>query len=113
MVDKSLMVHKVCSAAEWAELERNGVLPLNADDARDGFVHLSAPDQVKRTIDKFFAGRSDLVLLTLPIERLGERLVWERSASGTVYPHLYGTIDRGDVLDARLLPNPQPASPIG
>ena len=70
----------------------------SADDARDGFIHLSAGHQVSGTLAKYFAGQSDLVLLAVDPERLGERLRWETSRGGELFPHLYGPLDLDHVI---------------
>lgn len=70
------------------------------DDLRDGFIHLSGPDQVARTAAKFFAGQTDLMLLTVNPDRLGDALRWEVSGSGTLYPHLYAPLSLEAVVAA-------------
>lgn len=100
MVDASIIVFKVCTDNEWRQLQENGRFFGSPDDLRDGFVHLSGRDQVARTLSKFFAGRTDLVLLAVNQERLGEALKWEASASGAVYPHLYAPLPLDAVVTA-------------
>lgn len=63
-------------------------------------MHLSGPDQVARTASKFFAGRADLVLLTVNHEGLGDAFRWEVSGSGTLYPHLYAPLPLEAVVAA-------------
>ena len=109
MVDASIMAYKICTGNEWQQLQENGRFFGSPDDLSDGFVHLSAPDQVSRTAAKFFAGRSDLVLITVNPARLGSALRWEASASGTRYPHLYAALP----LDAVVAATPLPLGPDG
>lgn len=109
MVDASIMVHKICTENEWQQLQENGRFFGSQDDLRDGFVHFSAPNQVARTAAKFFAGRTDLVLITVNPVRLGNALRWEASASGTLYPHLYAALP----LDAVVAATPLTLGPDG
>lgn len=97
----SRSIYKLCSTREWQEACRNGHFAGSADDLRDGFIHLSAADQVSRTAAKFFAGRTDLVLVRIDPGRLGDLLRWESSHSGTLYPHLYGVLPTSAALDIR------------
>ena len=69
-----------CGASGWAG---------SADDLRDGFVHLSAADQVTGTLEKHFAGRTDLLLAAFDTQELGPALKWEASRGGALFPHLY------------------------
>ena len=92
MVDAVIMTYKICTGNEWRQLSETGEFFGSPDDLRDGFIHLSGPHQVARTAAKFFAGETDLMLLTVNPDRLGEALLWEASASGTLYPHLYAPL---------------------
>jgi uncharacterized protein (DUF952 family) len=95
---------KICSTGEWAKARRSGVLAPSPDDARDGFIHLSAMDQVAETAARHFAGRGDLVLLLVDGEALGAALVWEPSRGGRLFPHLYGALPTAAVIAAHELP---------
>lgn len=92
MVDTSIIAFKICTENEWRQLQENGRFFGSADDLRDGFIHMSAANQVARTAAKFFAGRTDLVLLTINLAPFGDALRWEASGSGAVYPHLYAPL---------------------
>ncbi len=100
MVDAWIMTYKICTGNEWRQLQESGQFFGSADDLRDGYVHLSAPSQVARTASKFFAGRTDLMLLAINPERLGSALRWEASESGTLYPHLYAPLPLDAVVTA-------------
>jgi len=86
-------VYKVLSRAALAEAKAKGRFEGSADDARDGFIHLSSADQLEGTLAKHYAGQDDLALLALHSESLGERLQWEPSRGGALFPHLYGPLD--------------------
>ncbi|MGZ8401165.1 MAG: DUF952 domain-containing protein [Methyloceanibacter sp.] len=86
-------IYKVLSRAALAEAKAKGLFEGSADDARDGFIHLSSPDQLEGTLAKHYAGQKDLVLLAVDTMSLGERLQWEPSRGGAIFPHLYGPLD--------------------
>lgn len=100
MVDEPIMVYKICTTNEWAQLQNKKQFFGSPDDLRDGFIHLSASDQVARTAAKFFAGRTDLILLAVNPRRLADDLKWETSASGSTYPHLYAPLSIDAVTSA-------------
>ena len=58
-------VYKICPAAALQEARESRRFGGSADDARDGFIHLSAGHQVAGTLAKYFAGQRDLVLLAV------------------------------------------------
>jgi uncharacterized protein (DUF952 family) len=86
-------------ADEW---EAAGASYVPSDFERDGFVHCSAPHQVAHVADRRFAGRTDLVLLTIEPPLLDAPVVWEDlEGEGEEYPHVYGSIPRGAVIAVR------------
>jgi uncharacterized protein (DUF952 family) len=89
----TLIVIKIMSDAEWTDAQSKGVYEGSADDRRDGFIHLSAPGQVKGTVEKYFADRDDLLLVSIDSRKLGPALRWEKSRGGEDFPHLYAPLD--------------------
>ena len=96
-------VYKICPEAALREARQNGRFDGSADDARDGFIHLSAGSQVAGTLAKYFAGQRDLVLLAVDPERLGGLLRWEQSRGGELFPHLFGPLDLAHVISVQPL----------
>lgn len=88
----SKFVYKVCEYEAWKSAHASGFFAGSADDARDGFIHLSTFSQLPGTLDKHFAGNVNLVLVKIPSASLAPHLKWEASASGSVYPHYYGQL---------------------
>ncbi len=80
---------KLLRAGEWAAFQASGVFAGSPDDLRDGYIHISPPEQVATTAAKWFAGEIGLVALTLDAEALGEALRWEPARGGVLFPHLY------------------------
>ncbi len=97
-------IFKIMSRDEWAAFQASGEFGGSAVDLADGYIHFSAPDQAQETAAKHFAGRDDLVLLTLDADALGDRLVWEPSRGGALFPHLYRPIALNEVAAWRDLP---------
>ena len=86
-------IYKICDREEWESALARGVFTGSAVDRRDGFIHFSAGYQLRETARRHFAGRRDLVLLTIETEALGPHLKWEKSRGGDLFPHLYGPLD--------------------
>jgi uncharacterized protein (DUF952 family) len=96
-------VYKICSSAMLQEARTRGRFEGSADDARDGFIHLSAGHQVPGTLERYFAGQRDLVLLAVDPDLLGEGLRWEPSRGDELFPHLYGPLDLDHVISVEAL----------
>lgn len=99
-----MLVYKIFRAVEQAEFEARGETSGAPIDLADGYVHLSAADQVKETCAKYFAGVEGLVLLAVDTEACGDDLRWETSRGGADFPHLYRALKARDVAWTKPLP---------
>ncbi|MBM3550376.1 MAG: DUF952 domain-containing protein [Alphaproteobacteria bacterium] len=85
-------IYKIVSRADWDAAEVSGIFNGAAIDIADGFIHLSTAEQVEETAAKYFAGRTDLLLVAVDAAALGEALEWEVSRGGALFPHLYAPL---------------------
>jgi uncharacterized protein (DUF952 family) len=85
-------LYRIVPEQEWLAAKTEGVYRGSAHDSSDGFIHLSAAHQVKGTLAAHYAGRTDLVLLTIDADSIAAELVWEPSRNGEQFPHLYGVL---------------------
>ncbi|HNS86410.1 MAG TPA: DUF952 domain-containing protein [Parvularculaceae bacterium] len=87
-----IAIYKILGEADWRAAKRTGAVPQADVDRRDGFIHLSAEDQVLETARLYFAGRDDLIAAAFRAEDFGEALKWEASRGGALFPHLYADL---------------------
>jgi len=81
-------LYKICSRFEWEKAKKIGKFKGTKKDILDGYIHLSKKQQVKKTLIKHFVNKNELVLLRIDISKLNY-IVWEKSAEGSLFPHLY------------------------
>lgn len=86
------LVFKIATATQWASAVASGAFAGTIDDLRDGYIHLSAGDQLSATLAKHFRGQSDLVLIAFTASSLAPSLRWEASRGGDLFPHLYAPL---------------------
>ena len=98
----SELIFHACRREEWEAAAR--VYEGSSQDAADGFIHFSTAQQVVESVSKHRAGQSGLVLLAVDPAVLGERLKWEPSRRGLLFPHVYGGLPVSAVRWARDLP---------
>lgn len=98
------VIYKICPVELWRVAERDGVFRGAPVDLADGFIHFSTAAQAVETAAKHFAGQSDLLLVRVHAEKLGDALKWEPSRGGALFPHLYGVLHVGDVHKVEPLP---------
>ncbi|OFX04910.1 MAG: hypothetical protein A3E78_05840 [Alphaproteobacteria bacterium RIFCSPHIGHO2_12_FULL_63_12] len=97
------LVYKIMGASDWATARRTGSVPAADIDRRDGYIHLSAEDQVLETARLHFAGREDLVAAAFDADALGPALKWEASRGGASFPHLYAALRTAEAVSVRRL----------
>lgn len=95
---------KVLAAELWKDAESAGAYSGSGIDLTDGFIHLSTDEQVVETARLHFAGQTDLLLVEIDGERLGETLRWESSRGDDLFPHVYGDIPMDSVIQVDPLP---------
>ena len=94
------------SEAQWRQTPDGGaILP-----GPEGFVHLSASEQVHRPANRLYPGRTDVLLLCVDPAVLDGPVRWEHGVAGDPtamrFPHLYGVLPTAAVTAVRIyLPN--------
>lgn len=89
--------YKVLTADQMRDLEADRFAGAPIDLA-DGYIHLSTRDQLTETVDKHFAGQSDLWVAAIDLAALGETVRWEESRGGALFPHIYGPMPLETVI---------------
>ncbi|HEX3863274.1 MAG TPA: DUF952 domain-containing protein [Stellaceae bacterium] len=98
------MIYHMCPAATWAEAVAAGRYTGTEDDRRDGFIHFSTAAQIAESARRHRAGQRGLLLIAVAAEQLGDRLRWETSRGGDLFPHVYGALDPAETVSAEPLP---------
>ena len=94
------IAYKVLTVEQLLVLEHEGRFDGAPVDLADGYIHLSTADQLAGTIDKHFAGQADLQLVAVDLDALGDKVKWEESRGGALFPHIYGASITLDVVVA-------------
>jgi uncharacterized protein (DUF952 family) len=98
------LIYKIMPRNDWADAQKRGVYEGSPLDLADGFIHFSTAGQVAETAAKHFAGQDDLMLVAFDEVALGEKLVFEPSRGGALFPHLYAPLPTALALSAHPLP---------
>jgi len=97
-------IYKILPRADWTAAHEAGRFEGSTVDLQDGFIHLSTAEQAQETARRHFAGVTDLVVLEVEADDLGEALRWEPSRGGELFPHLYAHLDTALVRDVAEAP---------
>ncbi len=98
------LIYKVVSAQEWSVAKERGEFHGAAIDLADGYIHFSTAEQLRETVEKHFAGQSDLLLVSVNADSLGDELKWEPSRGGALFPHLYAPLSMDSVVMSAEMP---------
>ena len=95
------LAFKIISTQDWTAVETARRYGGSTVDRADGYIHMSTTAQLAETARKHYAGKLDLMLLSVDLTCLGCALVWEPSRGGDLFPHLYDDLPLSAVTDAR------------
>ena len=93
------IIYHVTTAAEWNAAKEKGF--YEAPSLQDeGFIHCSQDHQVAGVLERYYAGKTDLVKLVIDTDKLTSKYVfdWSPSTQDT-FPHVYGTINADAVTE--------------
>lgn len=93
-----MRIYKLFRAAEWDALLSAGETAGAPIDLADGYIHFSTAAQARETAAKHFAGVDGLVLAAVETTPIEADLKWEPSRGGALFPHLYRSLRRTEVV---------------
>lgn len=97
-------IYKICAESLWRDAEATGRFDGAPIDTRDGYLHFSTFQQVRETAARHFRAQADLLLIAIDAEKLGDRLRYEPSRGGDLFPHLYAPLPLSAVRWVKPLP---------
>ncbi len=97
-------IFHIATQSDWDAAVRTGSYDTSTRGrslAEEGFIHASTRDQVQPVFERYYADAPEpLVLLTIDVDRLTAPVRVEPVGEAT-YPHIYGPINTGAVVDAQ------------
>tara|TARA_B100001063_G_C16721748_1_gene534006 strand:- start:1155 stop:1502 length:348 start_codon:yes stop_codon:yes gene_type:complete len=91
-------IYKIITNEELQEAKLLNIYSGSIKDIQDGFIHFSAEEQIKETLNRHYPNKENLILLKVNAFKL-EHLLWEQASNGDMYPHLYSKLDIKNVED--------------
>ncbi|NSX84397.1 DUF952 domain-containing protein [Agrobacterium tumefaciens] len=98
MQETPAIIYKIVPETLWSAAKAKGVFEGAAIDLTDGFIHFSTAKQAAETAARHFSGQVDLLLIAVDGAALGDKLVYEPSRGGDLFPHLYAPLPLTAVL---------------
>jgi len=98
------IVYKITGFEEWDAALETGEYYGSPVDLRDGFIHFSTAAQARETATKHFAGRNDLLLISVATQPMARHFRMEKSRGGAEFPHLYAKLPVAHAIEWQELP---------
>ncbi|MCJ2186309.1 DUF952 domain-containing protein [Novosphingobium beihaiensis] len=92
------VAYKILTGEQLQQLLSAGTFQGAPIDLADGYIHMSTAGQTQETLEKHFAGQSDLHIAAVDLTRLGDAVKWEVSRGGALFPHIYAELPLSAVL---------------
>jgi uncharacterized protein (DUF952 family) len=96
------MIYHVASQNDWKTFETDGEYAPEAF-LREGFIHTCHAHQLQGVLQRYFAGRHDLLLLYLDEQKLACQPIYEPGTGGELFPHVYGKINKDAIVKVEVL----------
>lgn len=96
------LIYHLALPKDWEKALEKGVYSHPSLE-EEGFIHCSTAEQLIPSAEKHFAGVDEIVVLHMSEKRVKEKLKYEESRNGELFPHIYGRIKLADVSDTRIL----------
>jgi uncharacterized protein (DUF952 family) len=91
------MIYHVTSRQDWHSQKANSQF-IPEDYHREGFIHCCTPEQLPGVLERYFKGKSQLIMLHVDESLLDAKLIYETSTNDEKFPHVYGGINRDAIV---------------
>ncbi|MBS1656449.1 MAG: DUF952 domain-containing protein [Bacteroidetes bacterium] len=93
------IIYHVTTAADWKAAQQNGSY-ISPSLKEEGFIHCSQEEQVAGVLQRYFAGKTNLLKLVIDTNKLTSKYVFEWSPStADTFPHIYGPVNLDAVVE--------------
>ena len=91
-IKKETYVYRVMLQNEWNEFKTKKKFFGNKLDLDSGYIHLSTKAQLRKTIEKYYYKKNDIVILKIDLKNI-EKILNGKFQETIKFFHLYGFID--------------------
>ncbi|WP_026353762.1 DUF952 domain-containing protein [Woodsholea maritima] len=100
---QDVYIYRLAAPEAMAQASLSGAFAGEALDDRDGYIHCSRREQLEDTLSLHFDGVERLALAKIRVASVNDRLKWEKSRGGALFPHLYGPLPFSAIESVRLI----------
>ena len=94
-----MIIYHITTKADWESAEVIGFYEATSL-VDEGFIHCSHAHQVDGVLERYYAGKGNLVKLVIDADKLNQRLQHDFSPTmNESFPHVYGRINLDAVCE--------------
>ena len=93
-----MLIYHVVLPEVWADFKDKDFYKAESLDS-EGFIHCSFAAQLEGVLQRYYADARKVVILTIDTAELKSKTVDEPSTNNEIYPHVYGEINLGAIVD--------------
>ena len=91
-------IYKICTKLDLEEAKKKSQFIGSKKDLDDGYIHFSGEEQIEEILKRYYLNQKDLILLKVETTKL-DHLIWEQASDGSMFPHLYSSLDLSNIVD--------------
>lgn len=92
------MIYHISTPGEWDEIKLKEFYQPESF-ASEGFIHCSTLEKIEESANRFFLGKSEIVILCIDEKKVKDEIVYEDLYnSGYEFPHIYGKLNINSVI---------------
>ena len=94
-----MIIYHITSIEKWEHAKQKGFYEAPSLHT-EGFIHCSDAEQVQGVLERYYAGKTELLKLVIDTEKLSAPLKYELAPSvNENFPHVYGAINLEAVVN--------------
>ncbi len=91
-------IYHIVTLAEW-ELQKDNKFYAHPSLPLEGFIHASTQEQLKATMERYYASEDKVIVLTIDINKVQAEIKFELAPSvNQLFPHIFGELNLDAVV---------------
>jgi uncharacterized protein (DUF952 family) len=97
------MIYHIIHKEDWKKaLDENSYTPDSI--GKGGFIHCSPAEKISDTLNNFFKGQKDLILISIDESKVHHDIIWEDLYGHNFeFPHIYGKLNLNAVTEVKYI----------
>lgn len=92
------MIYHITTKEQWKAAQKNGFFEESSLHT-EGFIHNSTEAQIKGVLERYYKGKTDLLLMHIDESKLTAEFKYELAYSvNEMFPHVFGNINLDAVV---------------